>query len=89
MFIFIWFLAIAIPSILKVLKEPFQNEQENETIPSNINVQYIFLWIVLNFVITFYAVYISLKCKKDGFIEAILAFIFPYFYVPFRFIKPC
>ena len=47
---------------------------------------------IIHYVFIIVAVYLSLRCKKNGnisILQVILAIIFAPFYILYRFIKPC
>ena len=82
-------LLVIAPKIIEILKkkESFQNKNKKNTVQFK-DLLDIFL-ILLNLFMTWYAVFLSGRCKSSGFVEAILAFLFPYLYLPFRYNKPC
>ena len=85
-------LFLVAPKIIEILKKKESFQDENEKIKKDLPlgiILFILFWILFNFFVTWYAVFLSARCKSSGFLEVILAFFFPYIYLPFRYIKPC
>jgi hypothetical protein len=83
-------IVLVVPKLINLLrKETFQNKLKKDNNSMNklkINTYY---WIFLNLLLSICAVYLSLKCKKTNFVDSLLAFAYPFFYIPYRIIKKC